>query len=106
MAWNVEHHAARDDALGPVLDGAELGPVEGDLLLRDATIPHALAVPGVAERVDMGRGDAVIEDAVVVRGEAARATRQRLHVVLRRQRIAGSRLLRKRPAPRDRPAGL
>src|SRR6185503_10157708 len=33
MAGDVEHDAAGDDALLPVLDGAEAGPVEGDLLL-------------------------------------------------------------------------
>src|ERR1700730_16453001 len=102
MAWDVEHHTARDDALGPVLDGAERRPVEGDLLLRIATIPHALVVPGVTERVDMGRGDAVVQVAVVVLVDPARATRYRLQVFLRRQRIAGSRLLRKGPAQRYR----
>src|SRR2546425_247474 len=44
MAGDVEHHAAGDDTVGPVLDRAEAGAVEGDLLLRIAAVPHGLLV--------------------------------------------------------------
>src|SRR5262249_5158064 len=97
---HVQHHAAGDDAVGPVLDAAEGSALERDLLLGITAVPHALLVPGVTEGVDVGRGHAVIEDAVVVGGEAAAPARHRAHVVLGRVRIAGPRLLGKRPAQR------
>src|SRR3989475_7713293 len=46
-------------AIGPVLDRAEGRAVERDLLPGVAPVPHRLIVPGVAERVDVRRGDAV-----------------------------------------------
>ena len=101
VARHVEHHAARDDAVGPVLDRAERRSLEGDLTLGIAAVPHRLAVPRVAERVDVGGRHAVVEDAVVVGREPARASRDGAHVVLRRQRVVDARLLRKRPAQRD-----
>src|SRR2546427_11154645 len=91
-------------AIGPVLDRAEGRAVERDLLPGVAPVPHRLIVPGVAERVDMRRGDAVIKDAVVVRREAAPAARERPHVVLCGKRVVGARLLGERPAQRDRAA--
>ena len=103
VARHVQEDPARDDALGPVLDGAEGGPVERDLLLRIAPVPHRLLVPRVAERVDVGGRDAVVEDAVVVGREATLAARQRPHVVLRGQSVVGARLLGKRAAHRDAP---
>src|SRR5204863_2207776 len=89
------------DAVLPVLDGAEARAVEGDLLLGIAAVPHRLIVPRVAERVDVGGGDAVIEDAVVVRREPALAALGRLHEVLRGQRVVRPRLLGEGPAQRD-----
>src|SRR5262249_8728802 len=58
-------------------------------------------VPGVAERVDVGGRDAVVVDAVVVRGEAALAPRMRPHEMVSRQRVVGTGVLRKRSAQRD-----
>jgi hypothetical protein len=72
-----------------------VAPSNGDLLLGIAAVPHRFLVPRVAERVDVGRGHAVIEDAVVVGGEAALAARQRLHVVVRGEAIVDPRLLGK-----------
>src|SRR4029077_6988792 len=106
MPRDVEQDAAGDDAVLPVLDGAAPGAVEADLLLRIAAVPHGVVVPGVAERVDVGGGDAVIEDAVVVGGEAALAAWQRLHVVVRRQCIVRPRLLGERTAEREAAAAL
>src|SRR4029077_15149594 len=63
MSRDVEQDAAGDDAVLPVLDGAEARAVEADLLLGVTAVPHGVVVPGVAERVDVGGGDAVIEDA-------------------------------------------
>jgi len=45
VAGHVEHHAADDDAVLPVLDGAEARAVERDLLLGIAAVPHRLIVP-------------------------------------------------------------
>ena len=104
MARDVQHHAARDDAVGPVLDRPERRPVEGDLLPRVAPVPHRLVVPRVAQRVDVRGGHAVVEDAVVVRGEAARPPRERPHVVLGRDRVVRTRFLGEGPAQRNRPA--
>src|SRR5205807_2258475 len=71
------------------------------LLLGIAAVPHRLIVPRVTERVDVGGGDAVIEDAVVVRREPALAALGRLHEVLRGQRVVRPRLLGEGPAQRD-----
>ena len=101
VARHVEQHAARDDPLGPVLDRSERRPIERDLPLRIAAVPHRLVVPGVAERVDVRRGHAVVEDAVVVGGEPALAARERAHVVLRGEGVVEPRLLREGPAQRD-----
>src|SRR5262245_6020040 len=101
MARDIEHDGAGHDALGPVLDRPEPGALERDLLLRIAPVPHRVVVPGVAERVDVGRRDAVVVDAVVVRGEAALAPRMRAHEMVSRQRVVGAGIFRKRPAQRD-----
>src|SRR5207249_3711470 len=84
-----------------VLDGSEPRALERDLFLRVAPVPHRLVVPGVAKGVDMGGGDAVIVDPVIVGGEAARPARVSPHEVMGRKRIVRSRILRERPAERD-----
>src|SRR5262249_41000558 len=101
VTGDVEHHAAGEDTVLPVLDGAEPGAVEADLLLGIAAVPHRLLVPRVAKRVNVGGGNAVIEDAVVVGGEAAFAARVRLHVMVRGQRVVRTGLLGERAAERD-----
>ena len=101
VPWNIEHDRAGHDALGPVLDGSEPRALERDLFLRVAPVPHRLVVPGVAKGVDMGGGDAVIVDPVIVGGEAARPARVSPHEVMGRKRIVRSRILRERPAERD-----
>jgi len=105
MPRDVQHHPAGDDALAPVLDRAEGRSVEGDLLLGIAAVPHAALVPGVAEGIDVGGGHPVIEDAVVVRGEAALPTRHRAHPVLGREGVVHARLLGELAAQRDATAG-
>src|SRR5262245_32749664 len=97
---HVEHHAARDDAVGPVLDRAKGRAVERDLALRITAVPHRLLVPRVAERVDVSRRHTVIEDAVVVAGKSAVAARDDAHEVLRREGVADSGVLGKRTAQR------
>src|SRR2546425_4861665 len=62
MARHVEHHPPCEDAIGPVLDRAEGRAVERDLLPGVAPVPHRLIVPGVADRVDVLRGDARSEE--------------------------------------------
>src|SRR5262245_21613667 len=94
MARHVEHDSTGDDAVGPVLDGSEGRPVEGDLLLRVAPIPHRLVVPRMAEGVDMRGSDAVIENAVIVAREGALPARNHLHVVLGGPGVVDARLLR------------
>src|SRR6266581_2010225 len=103
---DVEHHAARDDAFGPVLDRSEPRALERDLLLRVAPVPHRLLVPGVAQRVDVGGGDAVIVDAVVVGRKAALTAHGRLHEVVSRQRVVRARLLGEGPTERHAAAVL
>src|SRR5262249_33655636 len=94
MKRHVQHDPAGDDAVGPVLDGAERRPVEGDLLLRIAPVPHRLVVPGVAEGGDVRGGDTVIEDSVIIASEGALAARDDLHVVVGGPRIVDAGLLR------------
>src|SRR5262249_22210235 len=83
-----------------MLDRSERRAVEGDLPLRITAVPHRLLVPRVAQRVDVGRRHAVVEDAVVVAGESTRAARDDAHEVLRRERVADAGLLGKRTAER------
>ena len=73
VTGHVEDHPARDDAVAPVLDGAERRPVEGDLALGVTAVPHPALVPRVAERVEVGGLDPVIEDPVVVGGPGSAA---------------------------------
>src|SRR6267143_1369140 len=98
---NIEHDSAGHDALGPVLDGSEPRALEGDLFLRVAPVPHRVVVPGVAQGVEVGGGDAVIVDPVIVGREAALAARVSPHEMMSRERIVRPRLLRERPAERD-----
>src|SRR3989304_3079020 len=50
VARDVQHDAAGQDALRPVLDRPEAGAVARDLPLRVAPVPHWPPVPGAAER--------------------------------------------------------
>src|SRR6266536_5835441 len=101
VAGDVEHHAARDNAVAPRLDPAERRPVEADLLLGITAVPHAALVPRVAERVDVGGLHAMVEDAVIVGGEATARSRDGAHVVLGRVRVARARLFGELAAQRD-----
>ncbi len=77
-----------------------VGAVERDLALGIPAVPHRVLVPGVAERVDVGRRDAVVEDPVEVHGGAAPAPRHGPHEVLRRDGVVDPRLLGERPGER------
>ena len=66
VARHVEQHAAGDDAVTPCVDRAERGALRGYLGVGIAALPHPVAVPHVAERVDMGHGLPVVDEAVVV----------------------------------------
>src|SRR5258708_37434851 len=76
-----------------------------DALPIFAPVPHRVLVPRMTERVEVGGRHPVIEDAVVVRREAALAARQRAHVVVRGQRIVQAGLLGERATQRDAPPG-
>src|SRR5918996_2415631 len=87
---NIQEHAAGDDALFPMLDRPPLRSIEGDHLVRIAAVPHAVAIPYMAQRIQMRGSLAVIRDAVVVGGAAtAFPTDVPFHKVLRRRGIIG-----------------
>ncbi len=97
-ARDVVEHAARDDALAPEVDGAAVRE-------RHAVLVELLAVPGVvallhrevAERVEVGLGEAVDEQRQVV---AHRTRVLHRHHVARRVGVRGSRLGVDRPGAR------
>src|SRR5581483_12313320 len=76
-----------DDALAPVLDAAEAGAGARHLLLGVAPVPHPVVVPDVAERVEMRRHVAVVDEPVVVDGAAPARAGHRADPVLRRHRV-------------------
>ena len=102
MSGNIQEHAARKNAVAPGLDRAVPRPVEPDLLRRVAPVPHPLLVPGVAERVDVGRRLAVIVHADEVdRPATVGLPLDGRHVVQRRRGVFGRRGDWERPAKRN-----
>src|SRR5216683_6504722 len=102
--WDIEQHPTRDDAGGPVGDRAKPRTVEADLVFRVSAIPHAVVVPHVAERVQVGCGLPVVRDAVEVDGPATAATVYQAHEVLRRIQVVRRRVIGELSAEGDRPA--
>ena len=99
MFGHVEQHAARDEAVTPVLHPAKGRPIARDLFGRVAAIPHAVVVPRVAERIEMGRRNAMIKNAIEIRRKSGIVTaRDGFHPVLCRMRVAMLGLLGKRAA--------
>src|SRR5204863_7324504 len=66
VARHIQEHAAGDDAAGPVGHVAPVHAIEGDFLRGLAAVPHAVVIPGVAERVEVRTCLTVIRDAVEV----------------------------------------
>ena len=64
---HVEQDAPRQNSAAPLVDATVAGALESQHLLRVLAVPHASIVPDVAEGVDVGRGRAVVVDAVKVR---------------------------------------
>ena len=104
---HVQQHAPSDDAFFPVLHRSPNGPVEGDDIVGVAAIPHAVAVPHVAQSVQMGGGLAVVGDSVEVgRRAAGLAPDVAFQVVDRRRGVVGRRGLGEFPAQGNGLAGL
>src|SRR5712691_8010850 len=52
--WDIQQHATGDDAVGPIGDRAKARTIKANLLLRGSPVPHAVLVPYVAQRVQVG----------------------------------------------------
>src|SRR5262249_9451259 len=74
VAWHVEEHASRDQAFAECGDVREARSTRVDLLRGIAAIPHAVAIPDVAERVHVrGRNAVVLKPVIVADGAAGTA---------------------------------
>ena len=100
----VQQDPTGGDAVGPLVHGPEGSPVEGYLLPRVPAVPHPVLVPHVAEGIQVGSSVAMVEDAVVVAREPARAPGSRGHPVVGRRRAQGIGALGEVAAQGHRPA--
>src|SRR5215510_1085142 len=80
---DIEQHATGNEPGAPMVNTPKGSPFKGNFLVRVAAVPHTLIVPRVTQRVEMGRGDAVIINTHVVCREAPCATWDNLHPVVR-----------------------